>query len=197
MEHFGILTGISWNSYGWNYPASKEDLRLTQYESAKINKIQHEDLNFAHYDIPAEKDGWFIGYSPLMNAMPALKFRKEVKIIILRSHDYRQNQNFIVGYYLFPEIDHYKRAQMGRGLNKYSFGNFRSKPEHICLLHVPVPFNSSMCIEKKLLPEGKEMANRKFNYLSKANVENILQLVLDLNPGCFHVNKTIELLSHE
>lgn len=186
MEHidnYGILASISWNSNGWQGEPTARDLKESKYDSVKDNAHMHESLNFGHEVLPAEAGGYYIGYTPMLNRLPALAKSKELNIIFLSSSDYKNgNKKCIVGCYGSPELDHvFQRAAKHRLFKKYDGGNIKSRVENIIYFETPVVISNTIAQDLGMLPEGKEISHRGFNYLNSDNVKNILQQAVLLN----------------
>ena len=109
MEHidnYGILASISWNSNGWQGEPIARDLKESKYNFVKDNAHMHESLNFGHEVLPAEADGYYIGYTPMLNRLPAIAKSKDLDIIFLSSSDYKNgNRKCIMGCYGSPELN--------------------------------------------------------------------------------------------
>lgn len=66
IEYFGILTSMSWNSNKWAGEPTAKDIKVSNYGYVKEEAHMHESLNFGHDIYPAEEDGSYIGYSPIL-----------------------------------------------------------------------------------------------------------------------------------
>ena len=108
IKKIGILASMSWNSERWSNPATKEDIEKSKFEYVKENGWMHEDLNFGFNDYPVESDGKFICYSPQFNTLPSLEESRYVEIVFLKSYNYHNSKNLIVGLYAFPEIGNFR-----------------------------------------------------------------------------------------
>ncbi len=182
-RNFGILTSISWNSNGWSGPATKEDVSKSNYEWVKENHRMVEDLNFAYTIYPAEPDGTFIAYTPMLDRKPSEEESKYVEIVFFRSLNYHINQNLIVGFYAFPEIGRFIRKAEHEIYRRYEEGgNVKSKTEHIVRFDNPIPVSDTIVKSFKYLPEGKKLGQQGFNYLHYDNVLRILDRASILNP---------------
>jgi hypothetical protein len=186
-RNFGILASISWNSRNWTGPASAEDLKRSNYAYVKENHRMMEDLNFAYSQYPPEPDGTFIAYTPMFNRLPSHIESKYVEIVFFKSLNHQLNQNFIVGFYAFPNIDNCLRKANHIIYEQYVdggiSGNVRSKTEHIVLFKNPILISETIVTSCQYLPAGKKLGQQGFNYLHSENVMRILDRATFLNPS--------------
>ncbi|MDO7874560.1 HNH endonuclease signature motif containing protein [Hymenobacter sp. ASUV-10] len=184
IKNFGILTSIAWNSNGWTKDPSAADLAKAKYDFVKENAHEHESINFGHEIYPAEEDGSYIGYSPILNRTPDKENSKYVSAIFFLSSDYRhQNRKCIVGLYGFPEIGWAQREAKHPIFKTYDGGNIRAHVDNIIYFQNPVVIDDRSVIDDKLLPIGKLISKQGFNYLHSDNVFNILLAAVRLNPA--------------
>lgn len=182
-RNFGILTSISWNSRNWTGPATNEDIQMSNYSWVKENKRMAEDLNFAHDLYPPEVDGYFIGYTPMLDRSPSREESKYVEIVFFKSLNYHLKEIYIVGFYAFPEFGRYVRNANHDIYKKYQdISNIKSKPEHIVFLKHPILISDHIVTSCQYLPPGKKLGQQGFNYLNYDNVMRILDKASSLNP---------------
>ena len=184
IQNYGILTSISWNSTGWANNPTTDDLKASKYDYVKGNAHMHESLNFGHNKFPVEGDGYFIGYTPMFNRPPDQENSKNVKVVFFVSSDYKNaNRKAIVGFYGFPFFgEWYKRTAKHKFYKTYDSGNIKAFPEDIIYFERPVVINNDNAERENLLPLGKKISQRGFNYLHSDNVHNLITLALKLNP---------------
>ncbi|GAB3861674.1 hypothetical protein GCM10028822_41530 [Hymenobacter terrigena] len=186
MEHiknYGILASIAWNSNDWTADPTEADLKKSKYDFVKDNQHTHESINFGHELYPAEADGSFIGYTPMLRRLPAAEKAKHVCAVFFLSSDYQnQNRKCVVGIYGFPEIGWFERTAEHAVFEKYDAGNVRAQVEDIIYFQNPVVLDNERVVREKLLPEGKLISQQGFNYLDSDNVFNVLRLAARLNP---------------
>ena len=182
-KNIGILASISWNSNRWQDQASKEDLNSSKFTHVIENHFMNEDLNFGINNFPAEGDGTYIGYTPQFNTLPSLEESKYVDIVFFRGLNYKNQKNYIVGFYAFPIIDRFYREAEHRLFELYEFGNVKAKVEHIMLLESFVEISDDLVAKKNLVPKGKEAGRMGYNYLSYQNVINLLDCCTTANPN--------------
>lgn len=183
--NYGILSSISWNSNNWADHPSKDDLKKSKYDYVKDNAHMHESLNFGHDTLPAEEDGYYIGYTPMFNRPPALNNSRNVQIVFFTSSDYKNsNRKTIIGFYGFPFFGEWFTRHSEHELYKiYDSGNIKAFPEDIIYFQNPIVINNDIVQSNNLLPEGKKISQQGFNYLNSDNVYNLIKLALSLNPS--------------
>lgn len=194
-ENIGILASMSWNSNKWQKRATEEDIVNSKYDYVKQHGWMHEDLNFAIDDYPHESDGTFIAYTPMFNKFPSAEKSKHVEIVFFRSLNYHNKQNYIVGFYAFPEIDKFPRTASHQHYKQYDYGNVKSRIEDIVFLENPVLISDEIASKSKYLPEGKKLGQQGFNYMNYENVMNILKLATHLNPDDSKLINIVQKLS--
>lgn len=144
----------------------------------------HESLNFGHDKFPVEDDGYYIGYTPMFNRPPDIENSKDVNIVFFISSDYKNsNRKSIIGFYGFPVFgEWFKRSAEHTYYETYDNGNIKAYPENIIYFDTPIVINNDNVHERNLLPIGKKISQRGFNYLNSDNVYNLIVLALQLNP---------------
>ena len=133
IYNYGILTSISWNSNNWADEPTSADLKKSKYDYVKDNAHMHESLNFGHETLPAEEDGYYIGYTPMFNRPPTPENSKNVCIVFFMSSDYQHsNRKSIVGFYGNPFFgEWYGRFADAELFKTYNSGNIKALPKNI------------------------------------------------------------------
>jgi 5-methylcytosine-specific restriction enzyme A len=182
--NWGILASMSWNSNQWAGKATEEDIGHSKYSFVKTYHSMHEDLNFGIGKFPLEKNGEYIGYTPIFqDRLPLAEHCRNLKILFLFSSDYHNDgRKSIVGFYGFPRIKHQMARTAKHSLyNTYTNGNIKALSDDIVYLKNPVIISNLSVTKLKLLPDGKKISSRGFNYLNAENVHNLLDLSTSLN----------------
>jgi 5-methylcytosine-specific restriction enzyme A len=184
IENYGILASMSWNSNKWADDPTEQDLNSSNYDFVKNERHMHESLNFAHEKYPAEVDGYYVGYTPMLNKLPAVDKQKTVNILFLFSSDYKNgNKKSIIGLYGYPAFGEWTRHAQNPVYSKYDWGNIAALPENIIYFDSPVIISNDVVLQHKLLPDGKQISQQGFNYLNSDNVLNLLVIAAKLNPN--------------
>ncbi|AMM52443.1 hypothetical protein TH61_16335 [Rufibacter sp. DG15C] len=194
IENYGILASMSWNSNKWAGDPSKEDLGRSKYTYVQNKLHTHESLNFGHEIYPSEEDGYYIGYTPMLRKPPAFDKSSSVKIIFLSSSDYKNsNRKLIIGFYGNPEFgQEFPRLSKHRLFRKYDGGNIKALPEDIIYFDKPLVISNESVAKEGLLPEGKLISQRGFNYLNSDNVYTILLQAQSLNQQNHKLNAYVK-----
>lgn len=192
LDRYGILTSITWSSARWTKPLTKEDLRKSKYDFVRDNGEAADHLNFGHELYPAETDGTYIGYSPMLNRNPQAQ---DLGAVFFLSSDYQHdNRKCIVGVYGFPEIGEVVRRAKHPLFKQFNFGNVRASVEDIVYFDKPVVIDAVTVVRENLLPTGKKISQQGFNYLTHENVINILRLAERSNPRNARIRGLLEKL---
>jgi hypothetical protein len=190
VNRIGIVASVVWNSSKWQGDPTAEDLNHGKgFENVEKYKIAGEALNFAHGKYQLDKEGYYYGYSPHLNRLPAIR---ELEIIVLISRDF-EGKNVIVGYYKKPVIGEFDRSKLDLDeevYERYTASNFKSKREDIFVLDKPILFS-----EEDFLPEGMEKAKQRFNYIDGYCIDKILtaihgDLAAGIEPPTFHLKES-------
>ena len=181
-RNYGILTSIDWNSNTWKSVPTEEDLRNANYAYVKEHGYTHTCLNFGHEEYPTDDEGYYYGLLPqLWSRSPDSNKARYIEVVFIKSYNYRDNQNYIIGLYSFPEFTKCKRPSPIPEFPREFELNVKARPKDIHLLDNYVNLSSNPDF-KKFLPEGKELGKQGYNYLAKANVYSILDAMTKLNP---------------
>ncbi|GEM_PF-903068 len=181
--NYGILASIAWNSNGWRDRPLEKDLEKSNYGYVKDMRKMYESLNFAHTMLPLEKEGYYIGFTPMFMKVPSREKSKNVQIVFFFSTDYNtSNQKKIIGFYGKPDFGQwYDRKAKHDLFKEYDKGNIKAYPENIVYLNTPIIINNEGVAQKNLLPTGKKIGQQGFNYLNSDNVSNLLEQAIALN----------------
>jgi 5-methylcytosine-specific restriction enzyme A len=183
INNFGILASITWSSNGWEGQTEEDDLAHSEFQYIKENWQAFESLNFGHRKYPS-KNGWYIGYSPMFNRLPSYEGSKDVKVVFFKSHNWHDNQNYIVGMYAFPEIDlEIKRKTKHELFKEYHWGNIQSMTDNIVRFNNFLPISNERLNIDRFLPYTKKLGQQGFNYLHSDNVLRILDKAKEMNPS--------------
>ncbi|GAB3533098.1 hypothetical protein GCM10027443_17910 [Pontibacter brevis] len=183
IENYGILASMSWNSNKWANDPTEQDLKASNYNFVKNEKHMHESLNFGHDIYPSEADGYYIGYTPMLNRLPAADKQKTVNILFLFSSDYKNgNRKSVVGLYGFPIFGEWFRQAQHPKYKEYDWGNIAANPDDIIYFDNHLVIDNDLVQHHNLLPEDRKISQQGFNYLSSDNVQNLLLLASKLNP---------------
>lgn len=182
--NYGILASISWNSNYWADNPSKEDLKASKYDYVKNKGHMHESLNFGHDKFPSEKDGYYIGYTPMFSRPPTLTNSSNVQIVFFTSSDYKNsNRKTLIGFYGFPIFGNWFERKAKHPIYKaYDSGNIKAFPDDIIYFDNPILISNDIVKKNNFLPEDKKISQQGFNYLNSKNVYNLIRYALILNP---------------
>ena len=174
-KNIGILTSVDWNSNKWKAQSTNEDLDKSNFGYVIENDLTHTYLNFGHNDFPPDEKGYYYGSLPqLWSKTPQSKY---LEVIFIKSQDWHDKNNYIIGLYAFPVIERKKIPANGNSIRKV---NVKAFPKDIHILENFVNLTTLPDITK-ILPKGKELGKQGFNYLTKENVFKILDTISDLN----------------
>ena len=181
-RNYGILTSIDWNSNNWRDIPTKEDLENANYSYVQEHGYSHTCLNFGHEDYPTDEDGYYYGLLPQMwSRTPDNRRSLYIEVVYIKSQNWKDDQNYIIGLYAFPILDKYKRPSPTSSFPRDFELNVKARPKDIHLLENYINLTSNPDLNK-YLPEGKELGKQGYNYLTKANVYSILDTMTQLNP---------------
>jgi hypothetical protein len=182
-KNFGILASIDWNSHKWQALSTPEDLSHSKFGFVEEQGITFTSLNFGHEKYPTHVDGYYEALLPqLWSRMPDKEKARYVEIVFVKSLNWEDNQNYLVGFYAFPI---FKKSKKPYPIDIFPVDyevNVRSLPKDICLLEHYINLKTHPDLSK-FLPKGKELGKQGYNYLTKANVYKILDTMTILNPN--------------
>ncbi|MEA5138349.1 hypothetical protein [Arcicella rigui] len=180
-KYCGILATIDWNSNKWQNVPTIEDLESTKFGYVEENNKTYTAINFGHEMYPSDEDEYYSGLLPqLWTKTPDKEKSKTVKIVILKSKNWKDGLTYIVGFYAFPIFEKGRKKSPIDTFKEYFETNIKSLPKDIYLLENYVLFNEDD--EKQFLPKGKKVGKRGYNYLTKDNVCKFLDVMTNKNP---------------
>ncbi|MEA5260888.1 hypothetical protein VB264_24025 [Arcicella aquatica] len=186
-EYYGILSPVDWNSNKWQDIPTKEDLKNSNFKYTKDNGVTFTWANFGNELYPTEEDGYYAGLlPPFWKINLDKKKSKLVKIVFIKSSNWKNKQAYIVGFYASPIFE--KGIKVSPlDLNEKLQTNIKALPKDIFLLDNYIPLNESD--ELKFLPNGLKFSRQKFNYLTKENTINIMNEIINTNPKLLEKRK--------
>jgi 5-methylcytosine-specific restriction protein A len=182
FDNYGILIGTDWNSNQWKALPTEQDLAQTNMENVKENGIMNTFTNFGHEIFPTDEFGYYWGMLPHQMTTKSDKDRiKDVKVALVRSVNWEDGQNYIVGIYAFAEFTKGRKTSPIPEIEGRLEMNVRSLPSNIHLVKnfVNLTTHTNMA---KLLPAGKLTPKKNYSYMKKENVLRILDELTTLNP---------------
>ena len=179
----GILAALDWNTNMWSNAATSEDIKNSTFDFVKTFGFSFTCLNFGNTIFPSDAKGIYQGLIPhLWNKQVNKDEASKVKIVFLKSKNYNDGNTYIVGFYAFPIFKPTQKKLSPLESFKGDFMyNIESKKEDIHLLKNFINLSEEKNISK-FLPKDKELGKRGYNYLTKQNVELILDKMTELNP---------------
>lgn len=182
-RNYGILASIDWNSNQWKALPNQDDLKASNFGYVIEHGLTFTSLNFAHEIYPADEKGYYYGLLPqLWSRTPDKEKARYVEVVFVKSQNWKDKQNYIVGLYAFPIFQNCRRPSPLPSFPEQFELNVKAKPKDIHLLenYIDLTLNPDL---KRFLPAGKELGKQGYNYLTKANVYNILDAITTLNPN--------------
>jgi 5-methylcytosine-specific restriction protein A len=181
-KNFGLIAAIDWNSNKWKKLPTKKDLENSNFGYVKDKNMTFTGKNFGHDIYPIDNEGYFWGLLPqLWNRMPDKEKSAYIEIAFIRSQDWRDKNNYIIGFYAFPWFVKSVEPYPFLETNSKFWPNIKAFPKDIHLLKNPLKLNDNPDLVK-YLPKDKELGKQGYNYLTKANVYKILDAMSKLNP---------------
>lgn len=172
VNRIGLVSSVIWNSNGWMGDPTDQDMKHAKgFENVELYSMAAESINFAHQKYKADSENYYYGFSPQMNKLPTIK---DIEIIVLISRDL-DGRNKIIGYYKSPIIENFEKDNIISGeeiYKKYRYSNFKSKVNDIYALKNPIYFD-----EAQFLPDQKEKAKQRFNYIDGFCIDKILNAI--------------------
>jgi hypothetical protein len=181
-KNFGILASVDWNSNNWQAAPTSEDLASSNFGYVVENGITFTSLNFAHDIYPADSHGYHYGLLPqLWSRMPDKDKSRFVEVVFIKSQNWVDKVNYIVGFYAFPLFEKCKRTSPLLDFTNDFELNIKAYPKDILLIKNKINLNTHPDL-KKFLPKDKELGKRGYNYLTRENIFKILDALTALNP---------------
>ncbi|RZJ53275.1 MAG: hypothetical protein EOO44_09055 [Flavobacterium sp.] len=182
VKNFGILASIDWNSNKWQDIATDKDLSHSNFGYVVDTGLTFTSLNFAHNIFPVDDKGYYWGLLPqLWSKMPDKEKAKFVEVVFIKSQNWEDKQNYIVGFYSFPIFERTIKPSPLPSFKTDFELNVKAYPNDIHLLENYINLTSNPDL-KKYLPKDKELGKQGYNYLTKDNVFKILDAMSKLNP---------------
>lgn len=182
-RNFGILASIDWNSNKWRDMPTPEDLSRSNFGYVIEHGLTFTSLNFGQEIYAADEKGYYYGLLPqLWSKMPDNVRSRYVEVVFIKSQNWNDKQNYIVGFYAFPI---FQRRNIPSPIKEFPNDfdvNVKALPKDIHLLENYINLTSSPDLAR-FLPKGKELGKQGYNYLTKENVFNILDSMTKLNPN--------------
>ena len=181
-KNFGILASVDWNSNNWQAAPTSEDLASSNFGYVVENGITFTSLNFAHDIYPPDSKGFYYGLLPqLWSRMPDKVKSRYVEVVFIKSQNWLDKVNYIVGFYAFPQFEKCKKPSPLTDFTNDFELNIKAFPKDIHLLKNKINLNTHPDL-KKFLPKDKELGKQGYNYLTNNNVFKILDALTALNP---------------
>lgn len=179
-KNFGMLVSVDWNSNKWEALPSQEDIENASFEYVKKNQKTHTFLNFGNKIYPTQTDGFYYGCIPhLWSSNPDVIKSKYVEVVFLKSYNWKDKKNYIVGLYAFPRFERKNVLSPDLNFIEELEMNVKAKPENIILFNNYIELDSSDI--SKILPPTKKMGKMSYNYLLGENVFKILDIIRNTN----------------
>jgi hypothetical protein len=180
-KNFGILASIDWNSNNWQAAPTADDLSNSKFGYVVENGLTYTSLNFAHEIYPVDSNGYYYGLLPqLWSRMPDKEKSRYVEVVFIKSQNWVDKVNYIVGFYAFPQFEKCRKpSPLMEYTNEFEL-NVKALPKDIHIVKNMINLNTHPD-RKEFLPAGKEMGKQGYNYLTKGNVFKILDALTKLN----------------
>ena len=181
-NNYGILASLDWNSNNWQQPSTEEDLNHSNFGYAKEHQFSFASLNFGYEQYPADEKGFYLAQLPQLETKPLDYYKaKGIEVVFIKSRNWNDSQNYIVGLYAFPSFD---KGSHPAPIDDVAFEleyNMKSLPKDICLLENFINLNTHPTL-KTFVPKGKDIGKQSFAYLNKQNVLKLLDECSKANP---------------
>jgi len=189
IKNFGLLMGVDWNSNKWADVSTEEDLKMSDFGFVQENALTYSCLNFGHLQYPADKDGYYGGLLPQLWTKTLDRDKAlHVQVVFLKSKDYASGKTYIIGFYAYPMFQRGTRPSPIASFTSDFIYNVKSKPEHIHLCENYLDITDPR-VQRYILPRGKDLGTRGFNYLGKQEVLRIFDRLGEINKGDGKLNK--------
>jgi hypothetical protein len=180
-NHFGILTSIDWNSNNWQDVPTDEDLLNSSFGYAIDNEVTYTFMNFG-FDPQSDGENFHSALCPhIYSRLPDPEKRDSVKIIFIRSKNYHDNKNYLIGYFSFPKIHHHEKPSPNLEF---------CDTLHVCLeskIKDIVFFDNFIDLEEfdrsRILPQNRQYGRMGYNYLTVKNSLAILDTIDRIRPN--------------
>lgn len=130
----------------------------------------------------------------MFNRPPDVNNSRNVQVVFFTSSDYKNaNRKTIIGFYGSPVFgERFTRHSKHELYRTYDSGNIKAFPEDIIYFQNPIVINNEIVQTNNLLPGGKKISQRGFNYLNSDNVYNLIKLALSLNANNNKLKNIVE-----
>lgn len=178
-----MLAAIDWNSTAWQAPSTPDDLANAEFGFVAENQLAYTALTFGHTEFPADDKGWYASFLPqLYTKTINAETIASLKVVFIKSRNYHDGKTYIVGLYAFPVFQKSKKSSPIESITHIIETNVKALPKDIHLLTNPVSLDDQALLSS-FLPKDKKIGKKTVNYLTKLNVEKILDAMTRLNPG--------------
>ena len=182
VKNFGILASVDWNSNNWQAAPTAEDLSNSNFGYVVENGLTYTSINFAHEIYPPDSKGYYHGLLPqLWSRMPDKEKSRFVEVAFIKSQNWSDKANYIVGFYAFPQFEKCKKPSPLLDFTNDFELNVKALPKDIHLVKNKINLTTHPDLHK-FLPTGKELGKQGYNYLTRDNVFKILDALTSLNP---------------
>lgn len=183
-KKFGMIVALDWNSNNWKDAANPLDIKNATFEFVKENEFSFTCINFGHEIYKPSSNGMYRGLIPhLWNSMPNEEESRNIKIVFMKSKNYNDNKTYIVGFYAYPVFCFTQKTPslILSYTNEFMY-NIEAKPSDIHYLDIKINLTDDK-EAKKYIPNNKDFGRRGYNYITKQNVEKLLDKITLLNPN--------------
>ena len=179
----GMIVALDWNSNKWKDEATPTDIKKCTFSYVKATKFSFTCINFGHEVYQASSKGMYRGLIPhLWDSMPNQDESRNVKIVFMKSKNYNDKKTYIVGFYAYPVFCFTQKmpSQILNYTGEFMY-NLEAKPTDIHYLDNKINITDDK-EAKKYIPNNKEYGKMGYNYITKQNVEKLLDKMTLLNP---------------
>lgn len=183
-KKFGMIVALDWNSNNWKDVANTLDIKKASFDYVKETKFSFTCINFGHEVYKPSPSGMYRGLIPhLWDSMPNKDESKNVKIVFMKSRNYNDNKTYIVGFYAYPVfcLTQQTPSPILNYTGEFMY-NLEAKPSDIHYLGIKINLTDDK-EAKKYIPNNKDFGRRGYNYITKQNVEKLLDKITFLNPN--------------
>lgn len=181
VKYKGILASIDWNSNKWQKEGTEADIAKSNFSFVKENGFSYTSFNFGHKMFATDIDGYYSGLVPhFFNRTPDSNKFKDVDIVFFKSVNWENLKHYIVGFYAYPILERGVKPPPVANYKQELVYNLKSLPENIILLE------NFLCLTEHheataFIPEGKKFGKQSYNYMTKENVQKLLEELSKLN----------------
>ncbi len=183
-KKFGMIVALDWNSNEWRDIATELDVENASFDYVKETKFSFTCVNFGHEKFKTNENGLYRGLIPhLWDSKPNQEESRNVKIVFMKSRNYNDKKTYIVGFYAFPVFLSTQETEspISNYNGKFMY-NLEAKPIDIHYLDNKINLSDDKDANK-YIPSNKNYGKMGYNYITKQNVEKILDRLTILNPN--------------